>query len=131
MKNTTKKIPRWARPKLEELKRRADAIWHMSDTVHYLSGISEWDGHLYLELGPKDRKDIPESWHWFSVGHVVPVPGKKKFEYNVRYNNNVYVVVDGWDELVNTLKDDLAEYNGKMMNALRRKLEQDIDSLPG
>ena len=126
-----KKIPRWAKPKLEELKRQADAIWGNSDSVHYCSSVSEWEGCLVLELGTKDNTDIPESWHWFSVGHVVPGPKRGTFEYRVKYRKNVYVEMTGWDELLKTLESDLKEYSDRMMRAVQRKLEQEIDSLPG
>ena len=85
------KIPDWVRPKLEEYKRLADKKWHMSDTVHYISSISECynistisEWRLAIELGPKDREDIPGSWYWYSVGYVTPEPDKQVFEYTIK-----------------------------------------------
>ena len=49
----------------------------------------------------------------------------------VKYRNEVYVHVNGWDELISTLESDLKEYNRKMMRALQKNLELEIDSLPG
>lgn len=126
-----KKIPKWAKPKLEELKRQADAIWGNSDSIHYCSSITEWDGQLSLELGIKDNTDIPESWSWFSVGIVTPGTKRGTFEYKVKCRYEVYVVVDSWDELLRTLESDLKEYGDRMMRAVQRKLVREIDSLPG
>ena len=126
-----KKIPDWARPKLEEYKRIADSRWHMSETTHYISTLSEFDGRLCIELGPKDREEVSGSWFWYSFGIVAPMPGKQVFEYMVKYPNNVYVHVNGWDDLISTLESDLKKYNRKMLSALQKNLELEIDSLPG
>lgn len=123
-------IPDWAMPKLEEYKRLADSKWHMSDTVHYISTING-NGYLAIELGPKDREDIPGSWYWYSVGYVIPVPDKQEFDYAIKYHNETYVHVNGWEKLIDNLESDLKEYNQKMLRAIQKKVEQEIDSLPG
>lgn len=115
--------------KLDEYKRIADAKWHLSETTHYISGI--YSGILSIEVGPRDRDDVPDSWHWFSVGMVVPVPGKQEFKFKVKYPNEVYVQVNSWDELISTLESDLEEYNRKMLRALQKNIELAIDNLPG
>ena len=125
------KISDWARPKLEEYKRLADSRWHMSETVHYVSAVFDYDGRLVIELGPKEREDVSGSWHWYSVGYVVQVQGKQEFEYMVKYYNNVYVHVNSWDDLISTLESNLEEYNRKMLRALQKNLVLEIDSLPG
>lgn len=125
------KIPDWARPKLEEYKRIADSRWHMSETTHYISSINEYDCRLNIELGPKEREDVSGSWFWYSDGIVTPVPGEQAFEYMLKYRNEVYVHVNSWDELISTLESDLEEYNRKMLRALQKNLELEIDSLPG
>ena len=124
-------ISDWARPKLEEYKRLADSRWHMSETVHYISAVSDYDGRLAIELGPKEREDVSGSWNWYTVGYVVQVPGKPEFEYILKYHNEVYVQVNSWDDLISTLDSDLEEYNRKMLRALQKNLEREIDSLPG
>ncbi len=124
-------IPDWARPKLEEYKRLADSIWHMTETTHYISTISEYDCRLCIELGPKEREEVSDSWYWYSVGIIAPMPGEQVFEYMVKYRNEVYVHVNGWDDLISTLESDLKKYNRKMLKALQKNLEREIDSLPG
>lgn len=119
----------WAKPKLDEYKRIADTKWQMSETTHYLSNI--YQGVLKIEVGPRDRDDVPGSWHWFSVGMVVSVPGKQEFKFKVKYPNKVCVQVNSWDELISTLESDLEEYNRKMLRALQKNIELAIDNLPG
>lgn len=128
------KISDWAMPKLEEYKRLADSRWRMSETTYYISNIrynKTGIGKLCIELGPREREDVSGSWYWHSVGIVAPLPGEQVFEYMVKYRNEVYVHINGWDDLISTLESDLKEYNQKMLRALRKNLELEIDSLPG
>lgn len=120
----------YVKPKIAEYKQIADAKWHMSETTHYLSNVSK-QGVLSIEVGPRDREDVAGSWYWFSVGIVTPVPGKQEFKYEIKYPNEVYVHVNSWGELISTLESDLAEYNRKMLKALQKNLELEIDNLPG
>lgn len=125
-------ITEWGRPKLEEYKRLANAKWHMSETTHYISTICEYgDIQLKFELGPRERKDVPGSWYWYSVGYVTPVPDTQEFEYGVKHADGTFVRVNSWDDLVSTMESDLKKYNRKMMKVIRKNLEQEIESLPG
>jgi len=125
-------ITEWGRPKLEEYKRLADTKWHMSKTTHYISTIWNYSGiQLKIELGPKDRKDVPGSWYWYSVGYVTPVPDTQVFEYGVKHADGRFVRVNSWDGLVSILESDLKNYNRKMIKVIQKNLEQAIESLPG
>ena len=119
----------WAKPKLDEYKRIADAKWRMSETTYYVSNI--YQGVLSITLGPKECEEIPGSLFWHSTGIVTPVHGKQEFNYKIKYPNEVYVHVNGWDKLVSTLESDLKKYNRKMLKALQKNVERAIDSLPG
>lgn len=123
------KIPKWAKPKLVDLKKKADKIWHYSDSTHYCASVSEWEGRLAIELGPKDHPDVPESYYLYSVGYVTP-NSDKTLSYVIRKNDE-FEDLSCWEELVIRLKDDLEEYNQIILNALRKNLEKAIDSLPG
>ena len=124
-------IKEWARPKLQEYKRLADTKWHKSETTHYVSCIWMYDVQLTIELGPKERKDIPGSRYWYSVGYVTPVPDMQEFKYGVAHADGSFVRVNCWDSLVNILESDLKKYNRKMMGVIRENLELAIESLPG
>ena len=122
-------ITELSKQRLEEYKQLADAKWHMSETTHYISVV--YGDRLQIELGPKEREDVLGSWYWYSVGIVALVQATQTFEYMVKYKNDTYVHVDGWDALVSTLESDLEEYNRKMMRALQKNIMHAIDSLPG
>ena len=124
------KIPDWSMPVLRELKAKADSIWRMSDTTHYVSSISRWEGRLQIELGPKDCDDIPGSYYWYSVGYVTPQHPKKELVFEVRHDGCIEEV-SCWEEIIYKLKDDLAAYNKKIIETRQKNLEQAIDSLPG
>lgn len=125
-------IEEWARPKLEEYRRLADAKWHMSETTHYSSSIWNYgDIKLKIELGPRDRADVPGSWYWYSVGYVTPVPDTQVFKYGVKHADGTFVRVNCWDDLVSIMESDLKEYNRKMMKVIQKNVEREIDSLPG
>lgn len=121
---------------IEELRRieaRAKATYKLDGTTHFFSMVSEYPDLLSIELGIAAEEGLPESYYWYSVGHVQAYPDGS-YKYCVKSGIDVpakrkYVEVSGEEEMFIKLDDDYREYLRRIRKYRERKLALAIDAL--